>query len=57
MVCWLQICDMHLLTHSDTGNAKGAFVEFTTREELEAALSMNGEVGMTSDSQGVSLLG
>lgn len=28
--------------HRDTGRAKGCFVEFTTRDDLEKALSMNG---------------
>jgi hypothetical protein len=39
-----QVVDVLMLHHHDTGNAKGCFVEFDTREDLEKALHKNGTV-------------
>lgn len=39
-----QVVDVLMLHHHDTGNAKGCFVEFDTREDLEKALQKNGTV-------------
>eukprot|EP00208_Stichococcus_sp_RCC1054_P003630 CAMPEP_0206134726 /NCGR_PEP_ID=MMETSP1473-20131121/175_1 /ASSEMBLY_ACC=CAM_ASM_001109 /TAXON_ID=1461547 /ORGANISM="Stichococcus sp, Strain RCC1054" /LENGTH=376 /DNA_ID=CAMNT_0053526347 /DNA_START=105 /DNA_END=1231 /DNA_ORIENTATION=+ len=39
----LQVQDILLLRHSDTGNPRGAFAEFAGPEDLEAALQMDGE--------------
>lgn len=38
----LQIRDTHFLTHRDTGKLKGVFVEFSSKDGLQAALQMNG---------------
>ena len=35
---------MHILTHADTGNPRGSFVEFTTPAEVVAAVSRDGSV-------------
>lgn len=40
----MQVQDILLLRHSDTGNPRGAFAEFAGPEDLEAALQMDGEV-------------
>ena len=40
----LQIQDIHILKHHDSQKPKGAFVEFSTKEELADALTRNGEV-------------
>lgn len=40
----LQIRDMHILKHKDTGNPKGAFVEFGSKDGMQTALQMNGTV-------------
>lgn len=39
-----QVTDVHVLKHDDTGNAKGCFVEFETRDDLEKALLKSGTV-------------
>lgn len=39
-----QVVDVRVLRHHDTGNVKGCFVEFETREDLERALHKNGTV-------------
>lgn len=33
-----------MLTHRDTGKLKGVFVEFSSKDELQAALQQNGVV-------------
>lgn len=42
---WIsQVQDVLLLRHRDTGNPKGAFVEFSTAEEVGKAVERNGMV-------------
>ena len=40
----LQVQDVLLLRHSDTGNPRGAFTEFPGAQELEGALQLDGQV-------------
>ena len=40
----MQIRDTHILKHRDTGNVKGAFVEFGSKDGLQTALQKNGTV-------------
>lgn len=42
--CCLQVEDVHILKHADTGRVKGAFVEFATQEDLQGGLTMSGHV-------------
>lgn len=42
-MCW-QVQDVLLLRHRDTGNPKGAFVEFATAAEVGSAVERNGMV-------------
>ena len=39
-----QVRDVHILTHADTGNPRGSFVEFGTAEEVGIAVSRDGSV-------------
>lgn len=41
--------DVLLLRHSDTGNPRGAFIEFSGADELEKALEYDTEVGRPAD--------
>ena len=42
----MQIRDTHFLTHRDTGKLKGVFVEFDSKENLQSALQLNGQVSL-----------
>lgn len=52
----MQIRDTHFLTHRDTGKLKGVFVEFSSKDGLQAALQMNGTVSTTFISRKLHLL-
>ncbi len=47
--------DVLLLRHSDTGNPRGAFIEFSGADELEKALEYDTEVGRPADTAAVLL--
>ena len=40
----MQVRDVHILTHADTGNPRGCFVEVGSAEELGVAISRDGSV-------------
>ena len=42
----MQVVDVLILKHEDTGNVKGAFVEFETQDDLRGALAHNGAVSI-----------